>query len=156
MVESKFDKLKKQLSEEKKEEKRKKVNARNLKYQNNSSHYKKYRRDKWKQSTYDDMKNYIENHTDDDIDDIMSIDDSIGEMRRQFRKRYGDKVYFKYISPQQKNIYKIMSEYINEHTDDKVKSIIDKEDTPSILRRKFKLYYGDKIYFKYISDMKKK
>lgn len=145
-----YDPSKKKLSETQ----RKGINASNIKYQKNSAYYKEYRRNKWKKIIYDKMKTYIEQNTDDDIDDIIDEDDDIGEMRKQFKKKYGVKIYFRYISPQSELIYKKMATYIRNETDDTIRDIINKGDDPTTLRNKFKKKYGRITYYKYISKLK--
>ena len=65
------------------------------KYQQ-TQEYKDFRHQKYKNIIYKIIKKYIDN-TEDDIDDIISDDDTSKEMRLKFKKKYGDKEYKKYL-----------------------------------------------------------
>jgi len=147
--------LKGMTEEEKKEHKRKVQNRGNAAYQQRSEYYKGYRRKKWQSIIWKQMKSYIEDNTDDIADDIIDEEDDVCTLRRKFKKYYGDNIYYKYFSNEQKKIYEAMKTYIKEETDDNHRKIIDKEDSPIILRKKFKEFYGRGIYYDHISVKKK-
>ena len=101
------------------------------------------------------MKSYIENQTQDNVDDVIDQDDNVCTLRRKFKKYYGDYIYYKHFSNEQTKIYNAMVQYIKEYTEDNHKKIINKDDTPIMLRKKFKEQYGKQIYYDYISEKKK-
>ena len=157
---------------EKKEIARKKRNAHAIKYQQNSEHYKEYKRNAWRKKVFDKMEAYIDKYTSDDIYDIMDEDDDVTELRNKFKSLYGHKIYYKYVSPSLNKPYKPQTEeqrqiaqqrhrqkiynklvsYINKYTDDDENDLFDDEDDVAELRKKFKNKYGLKIYKKYIAE----
>jgi len=68
----------------------------NLKYQQSET-YKNYKKEYWKQKIYKIMVNYIKKNTDDVVKNIINKNLSIKEIRCNFKKYYGTKIYNNYI-----------------------------------------------------------
>jgi geranylgeranyl pyrophosphate synthase len=90
--------VKSNLNKKELEEKKKRKEDSIRKYQR-SEKYKEYRRLLNKKNAYNKMKNYIDEYTEDDIDDIIEFDrHTVTDMRTVFKNKYGNNIYLKYIS----------------------------------------------------------
>lgn len=95
---TKSQKNTKQMTQEEKKEHTKMVRNRVAKeYQRKSEYYKEYRRNKWKKLIYDKMKDYINEYTDDVVNDVIDEDDCVQELRKKFKEFYGTKIYYEHI-----------------------------------------------------------
>lgn len=93
-----YTKLSGMTAEEKKEHEKKLHKGYLKKYQQTSEHYKEYIRMKVKKALYSKMEDYINEYTDDVVEDILDFDLSSKDLRIKFKETYGNKIYYKYIS----------------------------------------------------------
>lgn len=113
-----------------------------------------YKRDRWRNIIYKKIEEYIDEYTNDNINDIFDDNDDVATLRRKFKEYYSREIYFKHISPQQSNMYQRMKTYIKNKTKDDIHDVINKDDERWSMRTKFIKKYGEKIYFKHISEKK--
>jgi hypothetical protein len=69
-----------------------------LKYQRGNPKYLAYKRMLWKRNTYKKIKYYLDKHTNINIDDFVNMEDYTSrEMKKKFKKKFGQKIYERYV-----------------------------------------------------------
>jgi hypothetical protein len=117
----------------------------------------KYKKERWRRLLFDKIKKYVEEHTEDDIDEVFDKSDDVAKLRKTFKMNYGSEDYFKYISPQQSEMYERMRHYAKKYKKENIEDHIDPNDERWQIRKKFMFMYGNEAYFKHIAiDYNKK